>query len=66
MTEYVVELYTECRHKTRIHGTSPESVRDEIWQQLEEADTPEDIAGPAVDAYVQHIKVRELYDWEKT
>jgi hypothetical protein len=66
MPEYVVEIYGEVRHQTRLWGDDKESVKDQVWQGLDDLSrTPNEIAGPAVDAYVQRVRVRELYDWEK-
>ena len=66
MTDYIVEIDSDIRHRMRIKSDkSIIEARDEIWEQLEEGIDPEKLGAHVVDAYVSDVTVRELYDWEK-
>jgi hypothetical protein len=62
--EFLVEIRSEVTHLTRMRGPSADVLKNRVWEQVEEI-SPNEIA-PVWEAYVQEVRVRPLYDWEKS
>jgi hypothetical protein len=64
MPEYIVDIEEILQYRMRVTAESIEDAEAAVWEPLEEVSARE-VAGEAHDAHIDHVRARELYDWEK-
>lgn len=64
MPTYVIEIGEIRSYRMRAEADSKEAAENAAWEPLEEVD-PGDIGAELWEATIDHVRARELHDWEK-
>jgi hypothetical protein len=63
-TTWIIMIKETRTYRMRLEATTASAAEAAAWEPLEEIE-PEDIGAQLIDAYIDSVRARELYDHEK-